>query len=958
MFRIKEYKALKFNLILVAAFFVVMLSVPSSLNAGTMQWTVIDTPGSIYNVIASPSEINAIAAGIDGITLYATDIPHSKVYKSNNGGSGWDDITGYLTAAGSALPAWNIVTAPDNPRIVAAVTSAAGLPRNVFISTDGGSNWQNTSCPATSSIGAIDISPNYKNYDVAVGTRTGASGGKVYIYKFPGYGGWADQSFTGDVIAAKFSPNYASDNSLVIVSANAAGTFINTGIRDTIANTANWTAWAPVEITTSGAGTSPKANQIRTADLKLPFDFLGQLASQRRIFISTNDAGASGNAGVYRIDDNLTYRLMAATGTKMISSISYIGNCSIGKLLAAEVKANASLATVEVWFSPNSTATCPQSTCVTWQKTIKPPTGGASSGNANAQVVWSPDGSRAYCGTSSANLDGAGWPNGYLTTVSLDESAFSVTLDNNKSWNQLSLIDTAVNFLTDVAASANSDTLYLSSINTSAGLNGFDSLWRSTSYPPGRTWERVLCMLITSNDTIVRLNPSQTAQSVFLGARNTSDLFQSNDKGQTWNNVLPGMNITDFVVTEISGILNMFVLENNSIRRGEYISQTWRWGLKGNTTLNSGHNIAATSSGTVVAGDATEGMVAYSIDNGAQFTRLPPIPVPGNVHVIVDTRITSNLVIYAASDTGGKVYCWVVGASSAWIPMGAPGQSFYGLAQAGTLYCAWSTGANSGVNRTLNPEALRPPFIEWGNMSAGLTAGVVFTREPASLKISDGVDLWAIDNRPYSTTTGRLWSYSDCMTPTPQAIPNRPSQEHLFQAPTPNSPATSAVVPVDSSSGEIADIEFEWQHPSPAIGYDLWIAKDKEFTQLAIQQPINLKTPSATRWTLSSPDKSNLEAGKNYYWKIRVNRNVYYERGEGQWSETMSFSVAAKPIPQPVPSTPNPPTPVSDAPVPEAPPATPQITTIPKVWMWLIVASLIIAILVAVLVVIKARRGS
>lgn len=906
MIRIKSNKGLllKLSLALTTASLIIAAIAPASVHADAMQWTVIDTPSVTNNVIVSPSEINFIAAGPDGITLYALDIPHSKVYRSTNGGFAWDDITGYLTTAGAAMPAWNIAIAPDNPHIVAIVTSVGGVPRNVFISTDGGSSWQDTNCTATSNIGAIGISPNYRNYDIVVGTRNGAGGGKVIIYTLPGYSGWTDQGFTGDVLAAKFSPNYGSDSSLVIVSANAAGTFANIGIRDTVVNTTNWTTWTPVEITTSGVGTSPKANQIRTADLELPLDFVGQIPSQRHIFISTNDAGATGNAGVYRIDDNILYQLISATGTKMISSIAYIGSSSAGKMLAAEVKSNASLATVDIWFSPNAGANCPQAACIIWQKAVKPPTGGASSGNANAQVTWSPDGSRAYCGTSSANLDVAGWPNGYLTAMALDESAFSLTLDDGKSWNQIGIIDTAINSLSDVAASINSDILYLSSINTNAGLNGFDSLWRSTSYPLGRIWERVLCVLTTSNDTIVRLGLAQTAQPVFLGARNTSDLFQSNDKGQTWNKVFPGINITDFIVTEIGGIMNMFVLENNFVRRGEYTSQMWKWEMKGSTTLNSGHTITATPSGIVMVGDTTEGTVAYSIDNGAQFTRLPPIPIPGNIHAIVDPRIASNIVIYAASDAaGGKIYCWVVGASYGWIEMGAPGQSFYGLAQAGTLYGAWSSGANSGVNRTLNPEALKLPFIEWDNMAAGLSAGVVFTREPISLKISGGIDLWAIDNRPYTATTGHLWGYCDCLSPFTQPNPERPSQEVLFQAPTPTLPAMNSVIPVDSDTGETANVKFEWEHPTPANGYELWIAKDKDFNQVIIKHSITPETPTAPRWTLSSPDKSNLEAGGSYYWKVRVNRNAYYERGEGQWSETMSFSLATNPTQQPVQSS-------------------------------------------------------
>jgi hypothetical protein len=901
MFSKKGHKAMKLRLATIIVLAVAALALPAPVQAGTLKWTIVDTPGNTSNVIVSPSEINFIAVAPDGMTIYATDVVHNKVYKSINGGAAWDNITSSLTSAGAVMPVWNIATAPDNPSIVVVTTSVGGLPANVFFSIDGGTTWQNTNCPAISNIGALDISMNYKNYDIVIGTRTGLSGGKVYIYRFPGSGGWADQGFTGDVLAAKFSPGYVSDTSLMVVSTNATGTYAHTGIRDTAANTTNWTAWTPIEITTSGAGTSPKANQIKTADLELPFDFVGQSPAQRHIYISIDDAGITGNAGIYRIDDNIIYKLMPSTGTKRISSIAFFGPNSSGKLLAGEVKANASLATVDTWLSPNAGAACPQATCIIWQKSVKPPTGGASSGNANAQVAWGLGGARAYCATSSANLDGAGWPNGYLTSIALDESAFSISLDDGKTWNQLSLIDTAINVLSDVAAIFYSDTLYLASINTNTGLNGFDSLWRSTSQPLGRTWERVLCILTSSNETIIRLSPpTQSTQSVFFGARSTSDLFNSNDKGQSWNQALPGINITDFAVTQIGSIPTLFVLDNNSIRRGEYVNQLWRWGSKVNTNLNTGHTITATASGVVVVGDAGEGMVTCSIDNGTQFIPLPPLPVPGNVHAVVDARFTNNVVIYAASDSAaGKAYSWVINTTSAWLAMATPSQSFFGLAQAGTLYCIWSNAGNSGVNRTLNPEALQAPLIEWSNMNVGLSPDVVFTREPTALKISGGVDIWAIDNRQYTANSGRLWHYCDCLTPSPipYSTQERPSLEFQFQAPQPVSPAMNAKIPINTDTEEIADINFQWQHPTWANGYDIWIAKDKEFNRIVLKQSITPKIPAVPSWILSSPEKAALETGGSYFWRVRVNRNEKYQRGEGQWSETMSFNVTAKPAP-------------------------------------------------------------
>ncbi|MFC1845876.1 hypothetical protein ACFLYM_00475 [Chloroflexota bacterium] len=873
------------------------IGLPAPAQAGLMQWSVVDTPSGTSNVIVSPSEVNSIAVAADGITCYAVDVAHGRVYRSRDGGLQWDDITASLTAAGAAMPACDVVIAPDNPGFVAVVASTGGLPRSVFITSDGGNQWYNTNCTVVNNIGAIDISPNYGSYDIVVGTRTGGGGGGVSIFRTPGPGTWADQGITGDIAAAVFSPTYAADRSLVIAYANATGTYVDIGVHDTTTNTTTWGIIGPLEITAAGAGTSPKANQILTADIELPIDFSGQIAGLRRIYISTNDAGASGNAGIYRVDDNIVYKIMPPGGPGMISSIAYYGTHNSGKLLAGEVKANASLATVDIWYCSNPGETCPLSACLLWQRAAKPPTGGAGTGNANAQVAWSPNGVRAYCGTSSANLDVAGWPMGYLTAQALDESAFSHTIDGGNTWNQTGLIDTRIDFLSDVASSINSDVLYLASINTNGGLNGFDSLWRSTTYPAGRAWERILCVLVTSNNSLVRLGPGQSLEHVFLAGTATNELYQSTDMGQIWNKVLPGVNITDFTLIQTVGGLNMFILDNNFVRSGQYAGGIWQWRAKTNTSLNSGHTIDVLEPGIVAVGDAGTGEVAYSPDGDLQFIKLPPLPNPGNVHVAIDPRSGPVIAIYAASDAAaGKVNRWVTGQSPNWIDLGAPGQSYYGLASAGTLYCAWTLGGTNAVDRSLNPDVYLPSEIWWDTMNAGLAAGVVFTSEPVSIKWSYGINLWAIDNRPYTANTGLLWNYTDGLAPSPRPI-NPEQQALLHQPPIPVSPEMDTTIPANTNTGRIADIEFIWKHPTTAVGYELWIAEDSEFSDIVLKQSVTPRIPAAPVWTLSG-DKSPLETGKTYYWKVRVNRDAAYERVNGQWSQTMNFAVEYVDIPE------------------------------------------------------------
>jgi hypothetical protein len=179
---------------------------------------------------------------------------------------------------------------------------------------------------------------------------------------------------------------------------------------------------------------------------------------------------------------------------------------------------------------------------------------------------------------------------------------------------------------------------------------------------------------------------------------------------------------------------------------------------------------------------------------------------------------------------------------------------------------------------------------------------VVFTREPSSLKISGSVDLWAIDNRPYTANTGRLWIFTDCFGVGPQVV-SPPNRELLLAAPILTAPAANFIIPIDQDKGTIADITFKWRHPTQARKYELLLAKDRGFSQLVTRQSIIPESPVMPTWTLSSKEIS-LEPGVTYYWKVRVTRDATSEPAEGQWSEIMSFSIAAAPEKQPAAPSP------------------------------------------------------
>ncbi|MFC2050964.1 hypothetical protein ACFLTN_07315, partial [Chloroflexota bacterium] len=969
---------------------------PVSAHPGKLTWSIVNTPNNTDNsTIASPSEVNSITIGFDGRTFYAVDIPNGNVHKSTDGGITWlVDLRASLTAAGANMPVWNLAVAPDDVNFLVTVTDG-GLgtpgPLGVFASEDGGANWQNTNfIPAAGEyISSVDISVNYgsNNRDIAIGTRDGVGGGRVYVWKYPVSAAWANQLLpASDVVALKFSPTYTGDSSLVVISSAAAAataTRLHLGSRDTAANTTNWNIVGgyPVLIQDVGyAGTSPTSAQIITADLELPSDFSGSDPSLRRFYVSTDtDVALPGvQFGVYRVDDTVPHWIKPPTTAPTngrISSIAYYGTYVEGVLLAGEVEADAVNGMAFVWRASDLTSNPPA-----WQRsdTYKSPTGGAASGFANAQVAWNPDGTGAYCGTSSANPTTGGtawlanqWPRAWTNSVQFDESAFSVSpyapeygqllaffnkvedTDIGNIWNQLSRIDTGMTapaYLSDVAAlevpevgeqgeaASDYDILYLVSVNT----GGFESIWRSTSDPLGRTWERVLCTAAGGTGAILRVKQrpyedTDRSDAIFFANLGTNVVGYSGDEGQLWDvRSFAVVGVTDLAVASDEV---MYILDNVTVYRYEN-KAGWMETDSEQTGLNVGHTIAvplkifgeeeeeeaAALEDWVIVGEAGPLLGGFSRVVWADFSEdliefAPPIseqvalPVPGNVHVIADDEFLQNKIVYVATHddalvppTTGGIYRWNIGISTDWDDLLPLNSAFYGLAQInGVLYGAWRNavvpaiiGLTAGVDRTIYPRATVPPALEWDYLTVGLPPppppGVFFTREPSSLKASSNEDndLWAIDDRPYTWAngTGCLWSYADTVAKV---------------GPWTTSPPSGDFVPVDPVTGRAVEIDFKWRQLSYESAYELQLAKDSDFsivllrnTNIVPADPLEPECYFPAGGLVAAPASGvavaawgDLESGHTYYWRVRARVAIGGESVRSPWSATMYFIVGA-----------------------------------------------------------------
>jgi hypothetical protein len=547
-----------------------------------------------------------------------------------------------------------------------------------------------------------------------------------------------------DYLAIKFSPTYNGDSSVALVYANAAivgaepfanATYFNVAFRDLNQNTTLGFAYAFVGIEVknpaSVGGASPNWAQLNNVDLELPSDFSGQSASLRRAYISldalTFKAAAAVEDGIYRVDDTTTYVLMDTTATvnKAIYSIAYFGTYASGKLLAGERMGFPCTATVPTWFTDSPT-TCP---IPCWYPALKPTTGaanqgtcglGAQNGMGGAIVYWNADGSLGEVTTGSLTytvyagvlafgglgttgttglvpgafvVSAAGKGNWYQMqywdAISNDESAFAISRNNGETWNQLSLIDTTIDWFNDVAVAPDCTTIYLASANRNLApgfCNQFDSVWRSTinpnvaaplpAVPPlGTYWERVYARVTSGNCTIaqsdlplLRLVPSCTdkkdgeivgwaAHLANATATGGGVMAWSPDFGDFWASITPRNIVQDFAF-ESSTVLYT-VSPMALVQRLPYTGTAWSTNLPSyDTTLTMAHTIVAIPEGKVLVGSAT-GMaynLGFSSNKGETFSLITvAIPGHGNEHVIYDVDFKNNNFVYMGDDVAGGV---------------------------------------------------------------------------------------------------------------------------------------------------------------------------------------------------------------------------------------------------------------------------------------------------------------
>jgi len=765
------------------------------------------------------------------------------------------------------------------------------------------------------------------------------------------------------IIDGEFSPNFDIDFAFVTIGvAPGAGPltpFVQTGDLDS----KQWGVEAgmpdPVQITSDGAELWTDAG-IWWMGIALPADYDSTDPGTRSLFLyadAQNSVSRLWGGFVFRLDNTDLSPTCGPPGDPLLASIDVHGDADTGKMMVGtyadfeeyifdeyRVREPDPCAGVAVWHTEELDFCCPQ-----WDGACKNP-----SGPFKARVRYTPDGLKEYATTTDGD-----WEEGYyhlpFYNLAGDESAFSVSRDDAVSFNQIGLIDTDIDYLSDVAVCPDCSTIYLSSINdgvtpcthTWGWLDwGCDSVWRS--YDDGATWERVfhgdwddgigdgwplLRLPCDAVEDCCDQDPVAPSGTIYVGLNDMKTMFYSRDCGQCWNEPpATKIGIQDFCV-ESENIV--YVIDED----GMFSMSTQygrRWSDKVDIGLDSGHSITCCcEQGFIVAAGAGDEPVAYSDDSGETWELTAELPGSGTAHIACDP--TCEGTIYAALSEPvsicGGIYRWVIGESTDWENMDAYKYGYFGIvvAREGTLYAATDNirvdpsahicdrfvapddpypYVYSGVARNLTPcETDCCGQENWDYLICGLsvdnyqefTPSEWFHNEPSALRICGclSIDtnsiLWAIDAEEYNVTDGSdgsLWSYEDCAAKV---------------GPTLTAPADGAVLDCEACAGcGASPFTLKWNRMCCSCSYDIeimdedgnliveWV--DKTITgdppKLYVDSSQTLLVEADEGITIYFPsDDGLLECGNTYTWKVRE-ANTDCDCVHSPWSETWSFTVA------------------------------------------------------------------
>jgi len=819
----------------------VIMATPAS--ASTLAWgeetTTKNLKSTTLSTSLAPAGTDLVDLAVNGSTIYAaaTAATGNITYKSTDGGTTWSSLYFTTSYPTTKIPQRVAVASDDVNTVVLLTTDST-----VYYSSNGGSSWTNLGIPTgAATINAIAVSSGTTKTIVAGGRTTGGVA-ELYTLSLSLASSWtARYDTTGtapaggartsqtDIFAVEFSPSYSTDN---IITAISGSTTDNITYLQAFRNTANARGWNGNITWYTGWGTGIALETlpggIAAADIALHPAYRGPDETTRIAFTAT--AGTTSGGKVNRVTD-VTAAELKTWASITLSDVGSIALHSSGKLLAGDYDDN------QVFYFSDAMASAPKAASII---TLKQP-----SGADKTVVAWVGD-------TAVAATSGA-------------ESSFSVSTDSGKTFNDVSLIDTVITTMFDVALNAAGTKLYL----TTEDASDEASIWVKNP-----TWQRILSRAgSTTTKLLVRIAPDNDAVA-YVADQGTQDMWVTKNSGMTWS-YIPIYNLSliqDFVVQSADVV---YAIDTAGLTKTTDAGGSWGSKKTPTDTFTAYSVTLATNSANtsdVLIGGS--GYVAYSKDGGATVTRTQATTA-GNVQVVADKDYATNNVIYVGVAT--TVQRGKADATSSFLTRSATSmidstQNVVGLVRDGVIiYALSSNSTDSALHRALNLTSAVASGTD--ALWSSATSTSEFEATPSALHLTTGGVLWAID------TANTLSSFTDGLS---------------TGAVTLNTPATAYEIPINVTTGLAYDTTFTGTRQNTSVtGTVLEIATDAAFTSIiytntnsSVTTDIVSRVIGPSGSTDDTGAKASFMPGTTYYWRVRASLPL-----RSVWSEVRTLKV-------------------------------------------------------------------
>lgn len=839
-------------------------------SAGTLAWTTVTTPSGTNSTLLAASDVSVMAVAPDNKTIFAYDNVGDALYKSTDGGIKWSttNIGTNLEADASPVVAMAVSRNFATDSIVLAAVGAAGAANNkVYRSQNGGSSFGEVSSAlfqamltATEIITSIDVCTYYTGGELAilVGTKdtVAAAFGSVYLCRLDTWT-WSDQGAlagwnANDVYAVKFSPNHQADAQIMAVGATAVagtGTILQT---KSAAN--NWSADV-IQVDIDGGANSVDETMLTNATIAFPSDW--EWSSANKLFVGITSTSAT-------LDD--VYRVANALpgGTASSTDLNVNGSTTECQVYSIDVNGAYVGSTVIVGQTASNTVkktTDPSVSTVSWTSTVKAPYGAA-----NVAVAFGTDTNTVYAGTTGAQSGFAVSKDGASTfnqTGLIETSALA-----NLRYKSVSVLDASNIYLLvwDDADGGN---------DIDAGE--VQSVFKSTD--GGATYARVLVGVGAAGTGIywVQASPQHASDNTVYVIENTTRIWKSTSGGDKWVGLAAPVAITAFKA--ISGDTYFTGHTPTATTGGVYKSGRWNSETNIPATdavvsIAVSPNFATDD--TVVIG-TSQGQVYYSVNasatTGVTYTRIGAaneLGLGNNIFIALHPDFATNQTIFAGSDQasaagGTGSFRWVLGSTqSTWLNIDAGAAAIVTPATAavqlrasalvvspdGTLYAANRTAVvgaaptvNEGMRRAVSPTAASAASYASESVGGGLGGGAAMQ----TLSYITGSNiLYSIVNGLAASTTYphgySLVTYTDTFSTTPVQT-----------------------APADNFTTAKTTVEFAWEKleapASTTVTYTIDVAYDSTFAN---------KVVNGVTTTGANYIATGLTPGQQYYWRVYV----------------------------------------------------------------------------------------